>query len=115
MNQEFPGFLGDRYLVAPYWDDVDIRGGRGVISYEIHTNGYYLDLVNNFLRQTRPSLFTGTWMAVVTWDAVQPFGAFFPEVSEGCVANVYFYTYHTCLHTFYPLIMIYRRTPSKPS
>ena len=79
--------------MAPYWDDVDIRGGRGVISYEIYTSGYYLDLVNNFLRQTRPSLFAGAWMVVVTWDAVQPYGAFFPEVSEHCPHLLTFYIY----------------------
>ena len=67
--------------MAPYWDDVDTRGGNGVISYEIHDNGYYLDLVNTFMSQNRPSNFTGTWMALVTWDAVHPyFGATSPEV-----------------------------------
>jgi hypothetical protein len=81
-NQPFSEFssISSYYLVAPYWDDVDTRGGNGVISYEIHESGYYLDLVNTFLRQNRPSNFTGTWMAIVTWDAVHPlFGASNPE------------------------------------
>ena len=68
--------------MAPYWDDVDTRGGSGVISYEIHEDGYYLDLVSNFLQQNRPSNFTGTWMAIVTWDAVHQYiGTLNPEVS----------------------------------
>ena len=84
-NQQFPGnsAINLRYLVAPFWDNVDIRGGNGQVSYEIHQSGYYLDLVNTFLRRKRPSDFTGTWMAVVYWDAVHPyFGAFNPEVSK---------------------------------
>ena len=81
FNQQFP--IGDRYLVAPFWDDADIRGGNGIISYEIHESGYFLDLVNNFLQRMRPSDFVGTWMGVVYWDAVHPyFGAFSPEVSR---------------------------------
>ena len=67
--------------MAPFWDDADTRGGNGVISYEIHTTGYYLDEVNTFLQRKRPSGFVGTWMAVVYYDAIHPyFGAFNPEV-----------------------------------
>ena len=82
-NQQFPGnfFISSRYLVAPFWDDVDIRDGSGEISYEIHTSGYYLDEVNLFLRRKRPSDFVGTWMAVIYYDAVHPFfGLSSPEV-----------------------------------
>lgn len=78
-NQQFP--ISSRYLVAPFWDDVDIRGGRGEISYEIHTSGYYLDEVNTFLQRKRPSDFAGTWMAVIYYDAIHPyFGLSNPEV-----------------------------------
>lgn len=82
-SQQFPGsfFISSLYLVAPYWDDIDIRGDSGVISYEIHEDGYFLDLVNNFLQRSRPSSFVGTWMAVVSWDAVHPFpGVTSPDV-----------------------------------
>lgn len=82
-NQEFPGnsLISDRYLVAPFWDDVDIGGGNGQISYEIHTTGYYLNEMNEYLQRRRPSNFIGTWMAVVYYDAVHPyFGALNPEV-----------------------------------
>ena len=82
-NEIFPGgsSIISLYLVAPFWDDVDTRGGNGEISYEIHTNGYYLDEVNKFLQRKRPSDFMGTWMAIIYYDAVHPyFGAFNPEV-----------------------------------
>ena len=82
-NQQFPGSptVSSLYLVAPFWDDVDIRGGNGRISYEIHQSGYFLEQVNAFLQRKRPSAFQGTWMAVVYWDAVHPyFGASNPEV-----------------------------------
>ena len=83
FNQPFPGsfFIASRYLVAPFWDDVDIRGGNGQISYEIHESGYFLDHISAFVRAQRPSEFQGTWMMVVFWDAVHPyFGASNPEV-----------------------------------
>ena len=67
--------------MAPFWDDVDIRQGSGVISYEIHEDGYFLDLVSKFIQRSRPSSFVGTWMAVVSWDAVHPFpGVTNPQV-----------------------------------
>ena len=67
--------------MAPFWDDADIRGGNGQISYEIHTSGYILDYVSEFIRFQNPSEFQGTWMMIVYWDAVHPFfGAFRSEV-----------------------------------
>lgn len=75
-NQEFPGDSGisSRYLVAPFWDDIDIsRDQMGQISYEVHQSGYYLDQVNYFLSRKRPSTFNGTWMFVVYWDSVRPY------------------------------------------
>ena len=83
INQPFPGnaAINSRYLVAPFWDDVDTRGDNGEVSYEVHQSGYYLNTVNLFLRRNRPSSFTGTWMMVAQWNAVHPyFGRFNPEV-----------------------------------
>ena len=93
-NSLFPGSVSDRYLVAPFWDDVDITGGNGEISYEIHDSGYYLDHVSGFIRAIRPSEFQGTWMLVVYWDAVHHFiGTDNPEVSQtlknGTLSRVY--------------------------
>lgn len=59
--------------MAPFWEDADTTGGRGVVSYEIHESGYLLDHVNAFLNARRPSPFQGTWMLVVFYDAVQPY------------------------------------------
>ena len=75
FNQPFPGFffISSRYLVAPFWDDADIRGGDGQISYEVHTSGYLIDHISAFIRARKPSPFQGTWMLVVFYDAVQPY------------------------------------------
>lgn len=82
FNSPFSEFSRD-YLVAPFWDEVDIRGGNGIISYEIFESGYYLDRVNFFLKTVRPSSFVGTWMLVTYWDAVHPyFGATSTTVSH---------------------------------
>ena len=88
-NQPFPGSVSSNYLVAPFWDDVDIRGGNGIISYEIYDSGYFLDHVSAFVRQQRPSTFQGTWMAVVYWDEVHPyFGATSTEVGIRCAQRI---------------------------
>ena len=80
QNREFP--FSARYLVAPFWDDMDTRGGNGRISYEIHQSGYFLDQVSTYLNRKRPSEFQGTWMAVAYYDAVHPYlGTSNPEVS----------------------------------
>ena len=87
-NQVFPDFV--RYLVAPFWDDVDIRGGNGRISYEIHQSGYFLEQVNTYLKRKRPSDFQGTWMAVTYWDAIHPyFGASNTDVSALSYRSTY--------------------------
>ena len=75
-NENFPGSsaIGSRYLVAPFWGDIDISRDRaGQISYEIHQSGYYLDQVNDFLLLKRPSGFNPTWMLVAYWDSVRPY------------------------------------------
>ena len=97
ISQVFPGSIAIQsfYLVAPFWDDVDIRFDTGDISYEIHESGYYLDRVNAFIRQKRPTDFEGTWMMVVFYDAVHPFfGLFRPEVHH----TFHFFRTITCTH-----------------
>ena len=97
FNQPFP-FGFSLYLVAPFWDDADTRGGSGQISYEIHQSGYYLDHVSSFIRARNPSEFQGTWMMVTFWDAIHPFiGAFNSEVrmleysSDDFLHSLFFY------------------------
>lgn len=90
-NQAFPGnaAIQSRFLVAPFWDDVDIRFGTGDISYEIHESGYFLDQVNAFIQQTRPTEFQGTWMMVVFYDAVHPyFGLFNSDVCKFIILSL---------------------------
>ena len=72
-NNPFP--VENLYLVAPFWDDADTRGGNGVISYQEYESGYFLEHVSSFLRKQSPSTFHGTWMTVVYWDAVHPYPA----------------------------------------
>ena len=84
-NQDFPGnsAISSRYLVAPFWDDVDIRGDNGEISYQVFQSGDDMEIVSSFIRsQTSFTTFEGTWMMVVFWDSVHPyFGAANIEVS----------------------------------
>ena len=44
-----------------------------MISYEIHSSGYYLDHVSGYIQAIAPSAFKGTWMLVAYWDAVHPY------------------------------------------
>ena len=61
-------------LIAPYWTDIDLRGGVGNVSYTVYTteNGpSYIDQVNAFLyNQT----FTATMVLVAQWIDVCPYG-----------------------------------------
>ena len=87
FNQPFPGSstINTRYLVAPFWDDIDTRYGDSQISYEVHDSGYYLDRVNLFLKRNRPSTFEGTWMMVTYWDAVRAYHGFFNPEARDCI------------------------------
>ena len=80
FNRPFP--LGDnRYLVAPMWDDIDIRGGNGEIFYQTIDPGPFLSQVNGYIQYVRPTSFEATWLMVAYWVEVHPFfGASNPEV-----------------------------------
>lgn len=77
----FPSVRSDvanAYLVAPFWDDVDIRRA-GNIYYEIHSvsNGNLgsLDLINRvsaYIREQSGDEFAGNWMLLVEWREVHP-------------------------------------------
>lgn len=72
-NSLFP--VSGQYLVAPYWDDIDLRYGNGRLSYEVHDSGFYLNEVSRFIARRRPSDFQGTWMAVIFYERVPPYPA----------------------------------------
>jgi len=82
---------------------VDIRGGNGQISYEIHESGYFLDHVSAFIRAQKPSEFQGTWMMVVFWDAVHPYSGTF---------NLEVYLMSFILFSIYSLLFIGKLFPS---
>ena len=78
-NSAFPGSSG-RYLLAPYWDDINISSG-GTISYETFESGFFLKEVNEYIRRKLPTGFEGTWMLVAYYNAVAPYSAGSEEVS----------------------------------
>ena len=95
------------YLVAPFWDDVDIRDGNGRIFYESYDSGYFLDQVNTFLRRRRPSSFEGTWMLAAHWDAVYPYTfGFDPRVRISVIVitlDLYWEMSQSRIMNFFPL------------
>ena len=70
-NSAFPGTTS-RYLIAPYWDDINIASG-GTIGYETFESGAYLDEVNAYIQAKLPTRFEGTWMLVAHYNAVHPY------------------------------------------
>ena len=76
FDSPFPN-SGDRYLVAPFWDDADTTFGNGRVSYAVYESGYDLEYVSAFIRRRNPSDFRGTWMMVAFWDSVRPYHSFF--------------------------------------
>ena len=82
--EAFPGdstSVQNRYLVTPFWDDVDISGpGGGSIYYQVHEASgdnpgslSLLEQVNDFVQAVENSSFVGTWMLVAMWDQVHPY------------------------------------------
>ena len=103
----FPGTsttVSRAYLVAPYWDDVDIRLA-GNISYEVHSrsdnnpgSNQLLDDVSNFVERSTGQSFQGTWMLVAEWEEVHPWPhgsgslfllSFFPEAALVSLLSLY--------------------------
>ena len=69
VNQAFSS-TNTRYLVAPFWDDVDIRSDSGDIFYQTLDSGPFLKSVNDYINYVRPTEFRATWMLVAYWVAV---------------------------------------------
>ena len=71
------------YLVAPFWDDVDITGGVGNISYQVYSTGSpLLDTVNTIISAEENINFRGHWMLVAEWDSVPAYGGSPNQVSS---------------------------------
>ena len=70
------------YLVAPFWADVDIRGGVGNISYQVYSIGSPpLDTVNTIISDEENITFIGHWMIVAEWDGVPEWDGLPSQVS----------------------------------
>ena len=75
--QIFPYMYGDYPLIAPYWTDIDLRGGVGDVRYTVYTTesgSSYIDEVNKFLDNTENGTFTATMILVAQWIDVCPYG-----------------------------------------
>ena len=72
-NAEFTNSLLGEYLVAPFWDDINIDDDGGTISYKTFESGYYLEQVNAYIQRQRQNSFHGTWMMNVYYNQVAPF------------------------------------------
>ena len=64
--------VGSMYLVAPFWNDIDIRDTEvGDISYQVYSTGSpLLETVNTNISDEENINFTGHWMVVAEWDSV---------------------------------------------
>lgn len=81
LTARFPSSRNDirnLFIVAPFWDDVDIRRAGNII-YEVHTafsgNADSLNLlsqVSSYIQGETGETFFGTWMMVAQWDMVHP-------------------------------------------
>ena len=83
----FPDGAPGAYVVAPYWDDVDIRIA-GTISYEVHSrrgnnpgSNQLLDEVSSFVEDSIGQSFQGSWMLVAEWKEVHPWPHGSPSLS----------------------------------
>ena len=75
FNNTLLSNVSGQYVVAPFWDDININNG-GIISYEIFKFGYYLEQVSAFIRRETSTYFTGTWMMNVYYQQVAPYSGF---------------------------------------
>ena len=83
FTQYLPHFfpVGSRYLVAPFWDDINTEA-HGDISYLVYTTGSsLLDTVNTIISDEENTNFIGHWMLVAEWDSVAELGGRFDKVS----------------------------------
>ena len=95
--QGFP-LIDNSSLIAPFWDDVDIRtseGGFGNIYYRLTFNTSLLERARDQLRELFPSTgsFTPTQLFIATWDRVAEFGQNGSQVS-------------TCMHDCFVVVLL---------
>ena len=106
----FPGSAASAYIVAPYWDDVDIRL-TGNVSYEVHSrsgnnpgSNQLLDEVSSYVEVLIGQSFQGIWMLVAEWKEVHPWphgnsvdnptwSLFYPELALVSPSNIILLSY----------------------
>ena len=89
----FSSFIPRRFplcctpLIAPFWDDVDIRRS-GNIFYRQTTNTTLLQRAHNQLQESFPSAgnFTPTFLFIATWERVPEFGGG-SQVPTPCISK----------------------------
>ena len=72
--------IESRYLVAPFWSDVNIQR-TGSIGYQVYSNGSTeTEIVSQFISEEN-FIFTAEWMLIVEWNRVPRFGGPRSEVN----------------------------------
>ena len=72
-------------LIAPFWNDIDIRTA-GSIFYRFTDDEGLLNQVGSSIRNAYSSIFSPTLLFIATWDAVARFGGFSTEVQwQSCI------------------------------
>ena len=65
-------------LVAPFWDDIDLRS-TGAVYYEVITPDNDLSIINQvdtYLSNNQSISFSADWILVAKWLNVCPYGDF---------------------------------------
>ena len=75
VSQSFPIPFN---VIAPYWDDIDLRN-KGVVRYATITHSHptlscLLDQTNDLIDELENVEFNATWLLVARWIDVCPFG-----------------------------------------
>ena len=78
-------------VIAPYWDDIDLRN-KGVVRYATVTQSHstlscLLDQTNNLIENQEKVEFNATWLLVARWIDVCPYG------DNACL--------EVCMHTLF--------------
>ena len=98
-------------VIAPYWDDINLRN-KGIVRYVTITRSHptlscLLDLTNDLIEELENVEFNATWVLVARWIDVCPFG------DSSCFEVSIVFTYkHQCLDIklltlFYKVIMLF--------
>ena len=72
----FPYFISTLVLLAPFWDDIDLRS-TGAVYYEVITPDNGLSIINQvdaYLSNIQSISFSADWILVAKWFNVCPFG-----------------------------------------